>query len=226
METLTMDRQAFGKKASAVYGKSNLSETGEDQSCEHTHHFSLTSRELFIKNSSWKAKQSISHTTVMFHGECLKFSPEIWRQRNSLLHQDNTLSHTSFLGEFLARNNMTMSQPYLYICSIEDKAKRPPFWHNSRDGGRITQNTTSRMHLKHGRGAGKVTYFWLFPTLKIGLEGGTFCNHTGHETPGDSKRRLTSVLERVAGSSEQVWRRGLLWKWLDKRCLCPNVAVQ
>jgi hypothetical protein len=27
---------------------------------------------LFIKNSSWQAKQSVPHTTVIFYGDCMK----------------------------------------------------------------------------------------------------------------------------------------------------------
>jgi hypothetical protein len=34
--------------------------------------FSLTSRGLSTKNSSWKAKQLILHTTVTFYGDCMK----------------------------------------------------------------------------------------------------------------------------------------------------------
>jgi hypothetical protein len=54
------DIQAFGEEASAVHGKSKLSEnekgeTGKEQSQEHAHHFPLTSRGLFPKNSSWQA---------------------------------------------------------------------------------------------------------------------------------------------------------------------------
>jgi hypothetical protein len=34
--------------------------------------FFLTLRGLFTKNSTWQAKQSILHTTVMFYGDCMK----------------------------------------------------------------------------------------------------------------------------------------------------------
>jgi hypothetical protein len=34
--------------------------------------FSLTSRGLFTKNSSWQAKQSVLHTTVTLYGYCMK----------------------------------------------------------------------------------------------------------------------------------------------------------
>jgi hypothetical protein len=47
--------------------------------------------ELFTKNSSWQAKQSIPHTTVTFSGDCAKLctlGPDIWRQKNWLLHHN------------------------------------------------------------------------------------------------------------------------------------------
>jgi hypothetical protein len=43
---------------------------GEGQ--EHSHHSLSYQEELFTKNLSWQAKQSIPHATVMFYGDCLK----------------------------------------------------------------------------------------------------------------------------------------------------------
>jgi hypothetical protein len=47
--------------------------------------FSLTSRWLFTKNSSWQAKQSVPHTAVTFYGDCMKMCgedhPELWWQK-------------------------------------------------------------------------------------------------------------------------------------------------
>jgi hypothetical protein len=47
-------------------------ETSEKQSQELGYHFSLTSRELFLKNWSWQSKQSIPHTTMTFYSDCMK----------------------------------------------------------------------------------------------------------------------------------------------------------
>jgi hypothetical protein len=57
LETLAMIRQAFGEESMSRNGKYKLtdtenSETREQQSQEHAHHFSLTSRGLFTMNSS------------------------------------------------------------------------------------------------------------------------------------------------------------------------------
>jgi hypothetical protein len=41
-------------------------ETGEEQSQGNAHIFFLTSRELFTKDSSWQAKQSIPPTIATF----------------------------------------------------------------------------------------------------------------------------------------------------------------
>jgi hypothetical protein len=75
--TLVMIKQAFREENMSRTQKSKLTttekgETGEEQSQEHCSSFSLTSRELFTKNSSWQAKQSISYTTVMFYDDCVK----------------------------------------------------------------------------------------------------------------------------------------------------------
>jgi hypothetical protein len=51
--------------------------------------------------------------------------PEIWQQKNWLLHHDNTPSHT-FTREFLTKNNMTVIPPCTLLFSvspIEDKLK-------------------------------------------------------------------------------------------------------
>jgi hypothetical protein len=54
--------------------------SGEEQSQEHDHHFSL------IKNSFWQAKYSIPHTTVTIYGDCVKmcedFDPNFGDKKN------------------------------------------------------------------------------------------------------------------------------------------------
>jgi hypothetical protein len=46
------------------------------------------------------------------------------------LHQDNALSHASFLArEFFAKSNMSVTHhpPYFSVSLIEDKTEKPPF---------------------------------------------------------------------------------------------------
>jgi hypothetical protein len=50
--------------------------TGEEQSQEHVHHF-FDIKEIVQKNSSWQAKQSISHTTVTFYCYCVKMCEDL-----------------------------------------------------------------------------------------------------------------------------------------------------
>jgi histone-lysine N-methyltransferase SETMAR len=67
-----------------------------------------------------------------------RLRPKLWRQKNWLLHHDNTPSHTSFFTtEFLSKNNMTVIShpPYSPDLAprdfsqppVEDKTERPPF---------------------------------------------------------------------------------------------------
>jgi hypothetical protein len=51
-----MISQAFAEKIMRLHRKPKLNETGEEQNQKHAHHFSLTSRGLFIKNLPWQAK--------------------------------------------------------------------------------------------------------------------------------------------------------------------------
>jgi hypothetical protein len=77
-EALAMIRQVFGEESTSCtrnvqnHRDRKKGGTDEDKSQEHSHNFSLTSRELFSKNSSWQTKQPIPHTTVTFYGDCMK----------------------------------------------------------------------------------------------------------------------------------------------------------
>jgi hypothetical protein len=64
---------------------------------------------------------------------CEDTLPELWRQKNWLMNQDNAPSHTSFFTrKFLTKSNMAVvpHPPYFSVSPIEDKTERPPFWHN------------------------------------------------------------------------------------------------
>jgi hypothetical protein len=59
-----------------------------------------------------------------------RLRPEIWQQKNWLLHHDNAPSHTSFFTrKFFTKNIMTVvpHPPYVYFSLNEDKTERSPF---------------------------------------------------------------------------------------------------
>jgi uncharacterized protein YmfQ (DUF2313 family) len=92
--------------------------------------FSLTSRGLLTKNSSWQAKQSVPHTAVTFYANCMNmcedFTQNFGNKRTGwLLHHDNTPSHTSYsTREFLTKNNMTViSHPPYFPLFFQLKKK-------------------------------------------------------------------------------------------------------
>jgi hypothetical protein len=88
-------------------------ETDEDHSQECAHYFLLYQRGLHTKNSSWQAKGSISHTTVIFYSQCMKMCEDFALNYDDkityLLQQDNAPSHSSiFTKEFFSKNNMAV----------------------------------------------------------------------------------------------------------------------
>jgi hypothetical protein len=71
---------------------------------------SLTSSGLFKRNSSWQAKQSVSHTIATFYGDWVKMcedsAPNFGDKRTGCCIT-TTQSHTSFFAwEFLSKNNI------------------------------------------------------------------------------------------------------------------------
>jgi hypothetical protein len=107
---------------------------GEEQVQEHAHNFSLTSRRLFINNSSWQAKQSIPHTTVTVYGDCVKIcediTPNFCDIRISCCITTTHLLKLPFLpGNFHQNQHSSRHSSTLFITVswIEDKIERPPF---------------------------------------------------------------------------------------------------
>jgi hypothetical protein len=78
-------------------------ETGEEQS----HNLFWASRGLFIKNSSWQAKQSIPHTAVTLYDDCVKmcedFAPNFGRQRTGCRIRTHHLTLRFSPGNFLLK---------------------------------------------------------------------------------------------------------------------------
>jgi hypothetical protein len=136
-----MIRQVLGKEnmnRTRVFEWHALFRADRERRDKHAHRFpSSTSRGLFTNNSSGKAKQSIPHSCDVLrrqHEIVRRLRPELWRQKNWLLHHYNAPSHTSFFTrELWARNNVTVVPPPSLLFSvspIEDKTERPPFLNN------------------------------------------------------------------------------------------------
>jgi hypothetical protein len=81
------------------------------------------------------ARQTVNSASYsLFYGDCVKmwedFLPELWRQKNWLLHHDNAQSHTLFLTtEFFYQKKDCRPPPNrLFSASpIENETERPPF---------------------------------------------------------------------------------------------------
>jgi hypothetical protein len=60
------------------------------------------------------------------HDNVLRHHPELWQQKNWLLHHNNAPSHTSFLTrEYFTKNNITVLTASVPL--IEDKTEVPSF---------------------------------------------------------------------------------------------------
>jgi hypothetical protein len=106
--------------------------------------FSMTSRGLFTKNSSWQSKQSVLHSAVIFYGDCVKmrkdFTPNFGNKRTGcciMTVHYLTLPFSS--SNFFTKKNMTVipHPPSISVFPVEDKSERLTFWHNWDDQGRI-----------------------------------------------------------------------------------------
>jgi hypothetical protein len=99
--------------------------------------FYLTSRWLFIRNTSWQAKQSIPHTTVTSYGDCVNIC-EIFAPPPPLNFGDKstgccitTKHHLTFITrDFFDQQQHDCRPPLTLLFSvspIEDKTEMPPF---------------------------------------------------------------------------------------------------
>jgi hypothetical protein len=80
--------------------------------------FFFTSRGLFIKNSSWWAKQSIPHTTVTFYGNCMKMCEDVAPTlAMAAASRQYTVSHSLFHQRiFDQKQHDCWPPPDLFFC--------------------------------------------------------------------------------------------------------------
>jgi hypothetical protein len=133
-ETLAMIRQAFGEESmSRTLTETEKGDRGTAKSRAWLS-FSLTSKELFTKNSSWQAKQSIPHATVTYYGDCVK----ICKDFASKFGEKGTgfcittllcLTLRSSPRNCCPKATRLSSPPTLLfsVSPIEDTTERPPF---------------------------------------------------------------------------------------------------
>jgi hypothetical protein len=88
-------------------------ETGEEQSQEHAHNFFFDIKEIVHKEfvMADQTVYSAYYCDVLrrLRENIQRLRPELWRQKNLLLHHDNSPSRTSlFTREFFTKNKMTI----------------------------------------------------------------------------------------------------------------------
>jgi hypothetical protein len=120
-----------------LHGKSKITKTekgktGEEQCQEHAK-FSLTSRGLLIKNSSWQTKHSIPHTTVTFYGDCMNmcedFAPNFGDKKTGCCIMTMHCHTLLFSPGIFDQNQHDCRSPLtiLFCFPTEDKTERLRF---------------------------------------------------------------------------------------------------
>jgi hypothetical protein len=113
-------------------------------------------KEIVHKNPSWKAKQSIPHTTVTFTAtawNCVKTSPRnLATKQLAVASRQRTISHFLFTRKFVVIPTHPTFLSFPYLTQLRwSRQNRRRCWTPS-------QNTTSKMDLRNGRSAGNCVY--------------------------------------------------------------------
>jgi hypothetical protein len=106
---------------------------GEEQSQEHVHNLlqlqgdcSVLASQIVNSTYYCDVLRQLNENVQILH-------PDLWQQKNWLLHHYDPPSHTSFFTmEFLTKSNMTVIShpPSFSVSLIVDKTERLPFLHN------------------------------------------------------------------------------------------------
>jgi hypothetical protein len=91
---------------------------------EHDHHFLWHQGDRFTINLPWKAKQSISHTTVTFYGDsvkmCEKFAPNFGGERTGSCITTNRLTLPLSQGNLLLKTTQLSSPTHpTFLCFLD-----------------------------------------------------------------------------------------------------------
>jgi hypothetical protein len=108
---------------------------------------------LFTKNSFWRIKQSIPHTTEMIHGEYVKMCKDFAPNFDDITTDCCIMTTHRFALPFSPENfwpKITrLSSPYILLSSVsavDDKTEMPPFRHNWVGRGRIGDGAEHTEH--------------------------------------------------------------------------------
>jgi hypothetical protein len=135
METCQRLDKRTGIKSWAIHWESKLTKTekgdkwrAKSRACPS---FSLTSRGLFSKNSSWQAKHSILHTTVTFYCDCVKmcedFPINFGDKRTDCCITATHYLTSLFTRESLTKNHRTVNPtPTLLFCFSDCRDDKVP----------------------------------------------------------------------------------------------------
>jgi hypothetical protein len=106
----------------------------EEKSQEHDHHFfdikGIVHREFALTDQTVNSAYYCDALRRLLKN-MRRLRPELWRQKNWLLHHDNIPSHFS-PGNFPTKSNMTVvpHPPYLSLFPRLQTKLKEPFWHN------------------------------------------------------------------------------------------------
>jgi hypothetical protein len=153
--------------------KTKLTETEKGDTEHHRFHWhQRVVHKEFVQASQKIISANYGDILWWTHENVQNLHPELWWQKNWLLHHENAPSYTSFFTrELFTKNNMTVISHPLYLLkltprdfsvssiegdlSVFPQLMIPPFWHNWAKAesqevlNTLSQNKTSWMYWKN-----------------------------------------------------------------------------